>query len=90
MCLASFVDDSTKPPTIPRMDDVSVNEGAAVPKPCLSPVEMRMLTAAGGLLPAGTASTEIGTTFPRTLFSRSLGETKKSTRRTNNQLAPPC
>ena len=46
-----------EPPTLPRRDDVLVDKGAAVPKPCLSPVEMRTLTAAGNLLPAGIAST---------------------------------
>ena len=55
MCLTSFRDDSTEPPALPCRDDVLVNKGAAVPKPCLSPVEMRTLTAAGGLPPASTA-----------------------------------
>ena len=34
-----------------------------VPKPCLSPVEMRTRTAAGGLLPAGKASTATKITY---------------------------
>ena len=41
---------------LPRRDDVLVDKGAAVPKPCLSPAEMRTLKAAGGLRPAGKAS----------------------------------
>ena len=48
---------------LPRRDDVSVDMGAAVPKPCLSPVEMRTLTAPGGLLPTGKTSTATITIF---------------------------
>ena len=44
---------TAEPPALPRKDDVLVDKGAEVPKPCLSPVKMRTLTAAGGLLPAG-------------------------------------
>ena len=36
----------SEPPTPPHRDDVLVDKGAAVPEPCLSPVEMRTLTAA--------------------------------------------
>ena len=57
MWLASFGDDSTEPPALPCMDDAMVNKGAAGPKVCLSPVEISTLTAAGGLLPTGTAPT---------------------------------
>ena len=52
-----------EPPALPRRDDVSVNVGAPAPKSCLSPFEMRTPTAAGGLLPAGTTSTAMRTTF---------------------------
>ena len=45
-----------EPPALPRSDDVLVEKGAAGPKPCLSPVEMRTLTAAGNLRPTGKAS----------------------------------
>ena len=38
-------------------DYVLVDIGAAAPKPCLSPVEMRTLTTAGRLLPTGRTST---------------------------------
>ena len=45
-------------PALPCRDDVLIDiKGAAAPKPCLSPVEMRTLTAAGGLLPTGKIST---------------------------------
>ena len=52
MCLTSFGDDSTGPPAHPcsRDDDV-VRNGAAAPKTCLLPLEMRSSTAAGGLFP---------------------------------------
>ena len=78
ICPASFGDDSTGPPALPcSRDDALVDNGASVPKPCLSPVEMRTRTAAGGLLPAGTASTATRTIFLRPRFSWSLvGETK--------------
>ena len=42
----SFGDDSTEPPALPCRDNVMVDKGAAAPKPCLSPVAMRTLTAA--------------------------------------------
>ena len=81
---------TAEPPALPRRDDVLVDKGAAAPKPCLSPVEMRTLKAIGGLLPAGTTSTAMRTIFPRPFSSWSIGEnTKKSKRRTNNQLTPP-
>ena len=69
--LASFEDDSTGPRGHPcSRDDVLVDNGAAAPKPCLSPVEMRTRTAAGGLLAAGKVSTATRITFyqPRLRF----------------------
>ena len=45
-------------------DDALVDKGAEGTKLCLSPVEMRTLTAAGEILPAGTASTTLRTIFP--------------------------
>ena len=59
-----------EPPALPRWDDVLIDKGTAVPKPCLSPVGMRTLTAAGGLLPAGKASTATRITYyqPRIWF----------------------
>ena len=44
-------------PALSRWDDVLVDKGTAVPKPCRSPAEMRPRTAAVDLLPAGKAST---------------------------------
>ena len=76
-----------EPLALPRSNDVLVDKGAAASKPCLSPAEMGTRTADGGSLPAGTASTALGTIFSRLLFSWSLGETKKRTNRIKNQLA---
>ena len=69
MCLASFRDDFSDSLALPRRDDVLVDKDASAPKPCLSPVEMRTLTAAGGLLPAGSAPTaRCGPSFPDRFF----------------------
>ena len=58
MCLTSFVDDSTEPPVLPCCrDDAMVVKDPVVLKPCLSPVEMRTLTATNDLLLIGTSST---------------------------------
>ena len=51
-----------EPPTLPCRDDVLVESGAAAPKLCISPLEMRSPTAAGGLLLAGKATTATRTT----------------------------
>ena len=75
MCLTSFGDDSTKYLALPCCrDDALIGKGAAVLNPCLSPVKMRTLTAAGGLLPTGTVSTAMRTIVSRSLFSWSLGD----------------
>ena len=88
-CLISFGDDSTGPPAFPcTRDDALIDNGATASKPCLPPVGMCTPTAAGGLLPTGTASTAMMTIFPRQLFSWILGETKKHTSRINCKLAP--
>ena len=51
MRLTSLADDSTEPPAPEKsIGNTLVDEGAEVPKPCLSPVEMRTPTAAGGLI----------------------------------------
>ena len=50
-------------PALSLSDDTLVDKGAAAPKLCLSSVEMRTLTAAGALFPAGLASTVTRTTF---------------------------
>ena len=60
----SFGDDFTGPPAFSCLrDDAMVDNGAATPKSCLSPVKMRTLTAAGGLLHAGKVSTTTRTTY---------------------------
>ena len=52
-----------EPTALSCRDDVLVENGVAAPKSCLSPLEMRSPTAAGGLLPAGKASIATRTTF---------------------------
>ena len=52
MCLTSFGDDYTEPPTFPRCrDNALVDKGAEAPKQCFSFVEMRTLTAAAAYFP---------------------------------------
>ena len=46
-----------EPPALPRRDDVLVDKGATMPKPCLTPVETHTLTDAGDFLPTSKAST---------------------------------
>ena len=57
-----------EPPALPCRDDALVDIGTAVPKPCLSSVEMRTLTAAGGLFPTGKTSTATKTIFQQLPF----------------------
>ena len=64
MCSTSFGDDCTGSPALPcSREDALVNSGAATPKSCLSPLEMRSQTAAGGLLLTGETSIATRTTF---------------------------
>ena len=64
MCSTSFGGDSTGPPALPcSRDDALVGNGAAAPKSCFLPLEMRSLTAANRLLPAGMTPTATRTTF---------------------------
>ena len=80
MRLTSFGDQEyIKPPALPCRDDALVNQGHEVPIPCLSPVEMRKSTPAGGLLHADSASTNKaqGTKFPPQLLPWSFGETSE-------------
>ena len=64
MCSTSFGDDCTGPPALPCLrEDALVDNGAAAPKSCLSPLEMRSPIAACGLLPAGETSAATKTTF---------------------------
>ena len=69
MCLTSFGGDSIESPGLPCCrDDAMVDKGAVAPAPRLLPVEMRTLTATGGLLPAGIASTATRTIFHQPFF----------------------
>ena len=52
-----------EPSALPCRDDVVVKSGAAAPKSCLPPLEMRTTTVAGGLLPTGETPTATKTTF---------------------------
>ena len=80
-CLTSFGDDSTGLPTLSCWRyDALVDNSAGAPKPCLSPVEMRTRTAAGGLLPAGTASTVTIIIFHQSPLWFCLTKEIKSTR----------
>ena len=64
MCLTSFGDDSTGLPALPcSKNDALVGNGAAAPKSCISPLEIRTTTAAGGLLSTGATSTATRITF---------------------------
>ena len=80
-----------EPPVLPRWDDVLIERGAAAPKSCLSPAEMRTPTAAGALLPTGIASSAMRTIFSQPLPSWTLREEVKerTSRANNNQLAAP-
>ena len=51
------------PPALPCRDDALVENGAAAPKSCHPPLEMRTATAAGGLFPTGKASIATRTNF---------------------------
>ena len=51
-----------EPPDLPCREDVLVEEGATSPESCLSFLEMRSPTAAGGLVPTDEASTATETT----------------------------
>ena len=64
ICLASFGGNSTVlPALLCSRDDALVDDGAAAPKPCLSPVKMRTQAAADSLFPTGISSTATRTTF---------------------------
>ena len=79
-------DVKAEPPALPCRNNVLVENGAAAPKSCLSPLEMRSTTAAGGLLPTGQASTITKTTFDEpTLRFCSTEETNSE--RTSTQYA---
>ena len=79
MCSTSF-GVKAEPPALPCRDDLLVENGAASPKSCLSPLEIRSPTAADGLLRAGKASTTTRITFyqPRLRFCPTEGTNSKT------------
>ena len=77
MCSTIFGGDSTGPPALPcSRYDALVSNGAAAPKSCLSPLEMRSPTATGGLLSAGMATSATKTAFHQLLLWLCLTEEK--------------
>ena len=69
MCLTSFGDDSTDPLALPCCrHNALVDKGAAAPKPCLSAVEVRTLTATGGYFPPTQPLQRRETSFTSCLF----------------------
>ena len=71
-----------EPPAPPCRDDVVVENGAAAPKSCISPLEMRITSAAGGLLPTRKTSTATKTTFnqpPIRLYSTEETNSREET-----------
>ena len=72
--------EKAKLPALPCRDGVVVENGAAAPKSCLSPLEIRSPTAADGLLPTGKFSTATWTTFDQpTLWFYLIEETNLRT-----------
>ena len=51
-----------EPPDLPCREDDLIENGASTPKSCLPSLEIRLPTAAGGLVPTGEASTATETT----------------------------
>ena len=84
MYSTSFGNDYTGPPALPcSREDALVDNGAAAPKSCFSPLEMRSPTATGGLLPTGETSTATKTTFDHPTFWFCL--TEETNLRTSTQ-----
>ena len=84
MCSTSFGDDCTGPLALPcSKEDALVDNSAAAPKSCLSSLEIRTTTAAGGLLPAGETATATKTT--RVLTNRDKFEDSDSIRLVRQQ-----
>ena len=83
MCSTSFGDNCTGPPAPACSgENALVDNGAAAPNSCLTSLEMRSPTAAGGLLPTGKASVATRTTFdqpPLRLYSTEETNSKTST-----------
>ena len=75
-----------EPPSFPCRDDVVVESGDAAPKSCLPSLEMRSLTAAGGLIPNGETFTATETTVNKPLiqsYSSKEENSKKKISRTS-------
>ena len=87
----SFGDDCTGPPALPgSREDALVDNGAAVPKSCRPPLEMRSPTAAGGLLPTGEASIAMRSSFnqpPLRLYSAEEANSKETRLNTPHTIA---
>ena len=62
MCSTSF-SVKAEPPALPCRDDDLVEKGTAVPKSCLSLLEMSSPTATGGVIPTGMTSRATRTIF---------------------------
>ena len=69
--------ENVEPPALSCRGGVVIENGTAAPKSCLSPLEMRTTTAAGGLLPNGKTFTATWTTFDQPTLWFRLAEEKK-------------
>ena len=79
-----------EPPALPCRDDVVVESGAAASESCLPSLEMRLPTAAGGLVPTGEASTASETTLNEPpLWFCSTEETDLEKKNNGLQFHPP-
>ena len=67
-----------EPLDLPCRDDDVVESGDAAPESCLPPLEMRSLTAAGGLVPTGETSTATKTTVDKPLLQSYSNEEENS------------
>ena len=70
--------EKVQPLALSCTDDVSVENGAAPPKSCLSPLKMRTTTTTGGLLPTGKTTTAAWATFDQLTLWCCLTEEKKN------------
>ena len=75
-----------EPPALPCRNDVMVESGDAAPKSCLPSLEMRLSTAAGGLVPTCEASTATETNLnqpPLRFHSTEETDSEASPKETN-------
>ena len=81
-------DEKVEPPALPCRDGVIVENGAAAPKSCLSPLEVRTTTAADGLFSTGENSMVLQQGSPSTT---QLFDSARAKRHFGElQLYPPC